>query len=341
MIEFQNTSVEFYQNKKKFRAIRDVTFTIQKGEIFGIAGSSGAGKSTLLRTINGLQKPSSGEVIVNGKSIGTLKDRELRKIRADIGMIFQHFNLIKSKNVYKNIEFVLLENGKTKKEAEKKIRELLKFVGIEDKIYAYPAQLSGGQQQRVAIARALANDAQILLCDEPTSALDIETTSQVLNLLEKVNKELGVTIVIITHELDVIKKICDRVALMDQGRVKELGEVYPVFTEPSEDFTKDFLKKTQTFEIPEKLRNQLSGTLVKVSYFNDNADHSLISDSITRFQVKINIIHGKIEYLKDRPLGILYLDIDGEPETVKQAIDYLNSEAGKVEVIGREDSYAG
>ncbi len=333
MVEFKETGVRFEQNKKTFDAINNVSFQIEDGEIFGIAGSSGAGKSTLLRTINGLQKPTFGEVIVNGKSVGKLRESELRHVRTDIGMIFQHFHLIKSKDVYKNIEFVLRENGKTKQEAKEKIEELLKFVGIEDKIHAYPSQLSGGQQQRVAIARALANDAKILLCDEPTSALDIETTAQVLKLLEKVNRELGVTIILITHELDVIKRICDRVAVMDQGKVVELGDVYQVFTNPQQDFTRQFLKQSQNFEIPAKLRERMRGKLVKVTYFKDNAERSLISDAIRKFSININIIHGKIEYLKEKPLGILYLDVEGDEDVVNQVIDYLDEIAGRVEVL--------
>nr|MCR4806953.1 ATP-binding cassette domain-containing protein [Lachnospiraceae bacterium] len=238
LIDFESVSVSFKQKKKRIEAVKDVTFSIKEGEIIGIIGSSGAGKSTLLRTINRLQGTTGGRVTVEGKRVEELKDKELRELRSNIGMIFQHFNLIGSKDVYSNIEFVLLENGKSKAEAEARIDELLAYVGITDKKHAYPAQLSGGQKQRVAIARALANNARILLCDEPTSALDAETTEAVLNLLKQINKDLGITIVLITHELDVVKEICDRVVVMDGGRVVEIGEVYDVFTRPESDFTK-------------------------------------------------------------------------------------------------------
>ena len=241
MIQFKDVSVRFDDGKVPLQAVKNVSFEIQDGDIFGIAGGSGAGKSTLLRTINQLQKTTSGSVVVNGKEVNGLKHKDLHLLRRDIGMIFQHFNLAESKTVYQNIAFSLEDAGWKKNDIEKRVDELLDFVKISDKKDVYPAKLSGGQKQRVAIARALANNTKILLCDEPTSALDAETTNSVLKLLREVNQKLGVTIVIITHELDVIKSICNKVAVMNNGQVVELGDVYEVFTNPTQEFTKELL----------------------------------------------------------------------------------------------------
>ena len=333
LIDFKEVSVSFRQKKKKIEAVRDVSFSVQEGEILGIIGSSGAGKSTLLRTINRLQAVSEGEVTVEGKSIGTLNSRELRELRSNIGMIFQHFNLIGSKDVYSNIEFVLLENGKTKEEARERIEELLKYVGIEDKKHAYPAQLSGGQKQRVAIARALANNAKILLCDEPTSALDTETTEAVLNLLKQINRELNITIVLITHELDVVKEICDRVVVMDEGKVVEIGDVYEVFTRPESEFTKTLIRKENKFVIPGNVLENAQGKIIRIDYFDENAERALIAEAIEEFGVRINILHGRIEFIKKKPVGVLYISVNGEPVQTRDALKYIKENSGKMEVI--------
>ena len=333
IISFENVSVSFRQKRKKVEAVKNVSFNIKEGEIIGIIGSSGAGKSTLLRTINGLQSISSGTVDVDGREVGKLKERELRELRSNIGMIFQHFNLINSKDVYSNIEFVLTENGKSKKEAAERIEELLRYVGIEDKKHAYPEQLSGGQKQRVAIARALANNAKILLCDEPTSALDSETTEAVLKLIKKISKELNITTVIITHELDVVKEICDRVVVMDKGKVVEEGDVYDVFTKPESDFTAGLLKKENKFKIPQNIIDNVKGTIVRIDYYSENAEKALIGEVIEKFNVKVNILHGKIEFIKKRPLGVLYVSIEGSNDRVEKALKYIEENAGKTEVV--------
>ena len=333
LIKFEDVSVSFKQKRKRIEAVKNVSFSIREGEIIGIIGSSGAGKSTLLRTINRLQSASSGNVTVEEKSIRELSEKDLRVLRSNIGMIFQQFNLIGSMDVYSNIEFVLLENGKSKAEAETRIVELLKYVGIEDKIHAYPAQLSGGQKQRVAIARALANNAKILLCDEPTSALDAETTDAVLNLLKKINKELGITVVLITHELDVIKEICDRVVVMDSGKVVEIGEVYDVFTKPDSDFTKTLIEKENRFIIPSNVLENAEGKIIRIDYFDDNAERALIAEAIESFGVKINILHGRIEFIKKKPVGVLYISVSGETDQTRDAIRYIKENAGKMEVI--------
>ncbi len=333
IIRFEDVSVSFKQKRKRVEAVKDVNFSIREGEIIGIIGSSGAGKSTLLRTINGLQNPSSGTVNVDGQIVGKLKDRNLRLLRSNIGMIFQHFNLINSKDVYSNIEFVLTENGKSKKEAAERIDELLRYVGIEDKKHAFPEQLSGGQKQRVAIARALANNAKILLCDEPTSALDTETTEAVLNLIKKINKELNITTVIITHELDVVKEVCDRVVVMDGGEVVEIGDVYDVFTKPHNEFTETLLKKENKFSIPRNVLENAKGTVIRVEYYNENAERALIAEAIRKFDVKINILHGKIEFIKKQPLGVLYICVDGTEEQKRDALEFIKDNAGKTEVL--------
>ena len=333
IIEIKDVSVGFRQKKKQVEAVKDVSLTVYEGEIVGIIGLSGAGKSTLLRTINGLQKASSGEVIVNGKTVGDLKENELRLLRSNIGMIFQHFNLVGSMDVYANIEFVLTENGSTKEQAKERIEELLDYVGLSDKKHSYPGQLSGGQKQRVAIARALANKASILLCDEPTSALDSETTAAVLKLLKKINKELNITTVIITHELDVVKEICDRVVVMDAGKIVEEGEVYETFTNPSSEFTANLIKKDNKFTIPDNVLEHTKGKVVRIEYSNENAERSLIADVVDRFGVLVNIIHGRIEYIDEKPFGVLYIGVDGEYAQIKDALKYIEKNAGRMEVI--------
>lgn len=333
IIEIKDVSVGFRQKKKQVEAVKDVSLNIYEGEIVGIIGLSGAGKSTLLRTINGLQKASSGEVIVNGKTVGDLKENELRLLRSNIGMIFQHFNLVGSMDVYANIEFVLTENGSTKEQAKERIEELLDYVGLSDKKHSYPGQLSGGQKQRVAIARALANKASILLCDEPTSALDSETTAAVLKLLKKINKELNITTVIITHELDVVKEICDRVVVMDAGKIVEEGEVYETFTNPSSEFTANLIKKDNKFTIPDNVLEHTKGKVVRIEYSNENAERSLIADVVDRFGVLVNIIHGRIEYIDEKPFGVLYIGVDGEYAQIKDALKYIEKNAGRMEVI--------
>ncbi|MGN1101577.1 MAG: methionine ABC transporter ATP-binding protein, partial [Huintestinicola sp.] len=303
MIEFQNVSVTFRQNKNTVEAVNDVSFHIDKGDIFGIVGGSGAGKSTLLRTINQLQTVSAGNVLVEGKPVSNLKGSELRNLRQNIGMIFQHFNLAENKTVYENIEFVLKVAGWKKETIKKRISELLEFVKLSDKADTYPSKLSGGQKQRVSIARALANNTKILLCDEPTSALDAETTGSVLELLKNVNKELGVTIVIITHELDVVKSICNKVVVMSEGKIVESGDVYSVFTNPQDDFTKQLIEHTNNFDIPDDIKAIISGPVLKLTYLGEKAAEAVLSETAAEFDVRYNIIHGKIEYIESKPLG--------------------------------------
>lgn len=333
MIELKNISVNFKQKDYELHAVSDVSLKIKRGEIFGIVGSSGAGKSTLVRTINLLEKPSSGEIIIDNKNIVNYKGSELRKLRRGIGMIFQQFNLVESKTVYDNIAFSLKTAGKTKNEINTRVNELLRVVGLIDKARVYPSKLSGGQKQRVGIARAMANNAQILLCDEPTSALDIETTAAILKLLREINEEYGITIVIITHELEVIKAICNRVAVMDKGMVVEEGLVYDLFTAPKQDFTKKLLEYSSRFELPKQLVKNLKGSIVKIKYIGETATDPVLSTLSTKYNVVFNILHGKIEYIRDLPMGVLYVIISGSDENIVEAIEYLKNSTYSVEVI--------
>lgn len=333
MVEFKNVSVEFTQNNKKITAVRNVSFRVEKGDIFGIVGGSGAGKSTLLRTINLLQSVSQGDVLVNGSSVVKYKGSQLRELRKNIGMIFQHFNLAENKTVSQNIAFALKTAGWKKEQIEKRVNELLDFVKLSDKADSYPSKLSGGQKQRVAIARALANNTDILLCDEPTSALDAETTASVLELLREANEKLGVTIIIITHELDVVKSICNKTAVMSDGEVVEIGEVYKVFTAPESDFTKQLIAHTQNFEIPPEIRNTISGSVIKLTYLGEKAAEPVLSKTAADYNVRYNILHGRIEYIGSKPLGILYVNITGEASDVAQAVSKLRESVYSTEVI--------
>ena len=335
MIQFKDVSVRFDDGKVPLQAVKNVSFEIQNGDIFGIAGGSGARKSTLLRTINQLQKTTSGSVVVNGREVNGLKHKDLHLLRRDIGMIFQHFNLAESKTVYQNIAFSLEDAGWKKNDIEKRVDELLDFVKISDKKDVYPAKLSGGQKQRVAIARALANNTKILLCDEPTSALDAETTNSVLKLLREVNQKLGVTIVIITHELDVIKSICNKVAVMNNGQVVELGDVYDVFTNPTQEFTKELLSHGQNFKLPEEVVENVKGDIYKLTYKGEGATESILSEVTAANNVKFNILHGKIEYISSKPLGILFVNFEGSDENLKKVLNEIQKRIFKLEKYQR------
>ena len=333
MVEFKNVSVEFTQNNKKITAVKNVSFKVEKGDVFGIVGGSGAGKSTLLRTVNLLQPVSHGDVLINGSSIVDYKGSQLRELRKNIGMIFQHFNLAENKTVAQNIGFALKTAGWKKQQIEKRVSELLDFIKLSDKAGSYPSKLSGGQKQRVAIARALANNTDILLCDEPTSALDAETTASVLELLREANEKLGVTVIIITHELDVVKSICNKTAVMSEGEVVELGEVYKVFTAPESNFTKQLIAHTQNFEIPQEIRNSVNGSVIKLTYLGEKAAEPILSKTASDYNVSYNILHGRIEYIGSKPLGILYVNITGDDSDVAQAVSKLSESVYSTEVI--------
>lgn len=322
------------KNYGDLKAIDDVSLTIKRGEIFGIIGYSGAGKSTLLRCLNLLEKPTSGRVIVDGKDLTTLSKKEVRVERQKIGMIFQHFHLISAKKVYDNVAYSLKAAGKSKAEIQKRVPELLKMVGLEDRAGHYPAQLSGGQKQRVGIARALANEPNVLLCDEATSALDPTTTESILNLLKEISQNLGITIVLITHEMEVVQKICDRLAVMENGKVVELGEVYDLFSEPQTDLTKQFVQTVHSLELPKRLQDGQLGTTIKVTFRGESAEEGIIAQALRKFEdVDINILHGQITYIKDKPLGTLIVEVKGDSYYVKEAIQFIESKTAQVEVL--------
>ncbi|MBY6267902.1 methionine ABC transporter ATP-binding protein [Parageobacillus thermoglucosidasius] len=333
MIEIKNVTKIYSTKKKQVVGVDNVSLTIQNGEIFGIIGYSGAGKSTLLRCLNLLERPTSGQVIIDGVDLTVLNDKQLRQARLKIGMIFQHFYLVSSKTVFENVAFALKAAKKPKEEIEKRVNELLEMVGLSDKRDAYPSQLSGGQKQRVGIARALANDPTVLLCDEATSALDPSTTKSILALLKKINRELGITIVLITHEMEVVKEICDRVAVMQNGKIIELGTVYDIFTNPKEELTKSFINSVLQFELPDDLLKKRKGTIVKIQFKGEIAEEAVVSDMLQTFKVKGNILHGKIEYIQDMPLGIFVMELTGDPGEVQRAIDYISQRTHGLEVI--------
>ncbi len=339
MIEFQNISKTFESKSNTVHAVRDVSFSINDSEIFGVIGFSGAGKSTLVRCINMLERPTSGNVVINGVVMNELSEKDLRIQRRKIGMIFQQFNLLGSRTVYENVAFPLRNQKLPKDQIHEKVISLLELVGILDKKNVYPSQLSGGQKQRVAIARALANDPDILLCDEATSALDPQTTSNILKLLKQVNEQLGITIVIITHEMSVIKEICDRVAVMEDGYVKELDSVINIFSNPKATITKDFVASTTNYDQlddliqnrPEVLNLNIDQSLIKIDFVGSNTKESVIAHLTKAYDVDASIIFANIEIIQDEIIGSMVIILSG---TQKQdAINYLESLNLNVEVL--------
>ena len=341
MIELTHISKNFASGGRTVHAVQDVSLSIGKGEIFGIIGFSGAGKSTLVRCINLLERPTSGSVTVDGKEMTALSARELRQARKKIGMIFQHFNLMPSRTVFGNVAYPLRGSGLSREQIADKVHRLLELVGIGDKAEAYPKQLSGGQKQRVAIARALANDPNVLLCDEATSALDPQTTKAILRLLKNVNEKLGITVVIITHEMAVVKEICDRVAVMEHGRVVEQGEVFNVFADPRQEITRSFIHTTSNLRKIEELIEEDSPVvqlkpgelIVRLSYIQRNVSEPLISTVSRKFDITLNIIFSDIAIVQNAPIGGTVAIISGERAQITQAIAYLIEKNVGVEVI--------
>ena len=335
MIEIKNVSKTFKSKEAHVDALKNVTLTIDKGDIFGIIGYSGAGKSTLLRCINGLEVPTSGEVLLLGQDITQLKEKELRHIRKKIGMIFQHFNLMHSKTVFENIAYPLKSQKLGKSTIVNRVKDLLRLVDLEDKVNSYPSQLSGGQKQRVAIARALATNPEILLCDEATSALDPQTTQSILALLKKINKELGITIVLITHQMEVIKEICNKIAVMEHGCVLEVGQLIDVYTKPQSQITQDFLAKDMHFERLSLPHEGETAKMLHLKYIGGSTGSPLISALSQHFKVTANITFGNIEKLQDILVGNLVIDLHGSEEEVQKALDYIRQHI-EVEVIDDE-----
>lgn len=334
MIEIKNLVKSYHSKKGIVVGVDHVSLKIEKGEIFGIIGYSGAGKSSLLRCLNLLEKPTAGEIFIEQVELTSLNKAELRKARIKIGMIFQHFYLVSSKTVFENVAFALKAAHRSKTEISSRVLELLRMVGLEDKKDAFPSQLSGGQKQRVAIARALANEPHVLLCDEATSALDPTTTKAILKLLKKINQELGLTIVLITHEMEVVKEICDRVAVMQDGKVIEEGTVYEVFANPKQALTKDFINTILQFDLPDRLIANKKGKIVKIIFKGTVAEESIVSDMLQKYKIKGNILHGKIEYIKEIPLGIFIIEVTGEATEIERALEFIKTRVEVLEVFG-------
>ena len=328
MIELKNISVDFKDKGQIVHAVDNVSLNINKGEVFGIVGLSGAGKSTLVRVINLLQKPTNGEVIIDGENITNLKSNELRKKRLKIGMIFQHFNLISGKTIYENIEFVLKADNYPKEKRKNRIEELLELVNLKDKRDSYPASLSGGQKQRAGIARALANNPEILLCDEATSALDLENTDEIITLLKNIKEKTNITIVFITHEMDVAKRLFDKVAVMSNGEIVEINDVYSIFANPVHKVTKSLIERNAKIELPKEVFNLIkNGEILKVSYKGDESLKPIISEAVKNFNVDISIIHGKIDYIGGKPLGTLIINVLGEKDEIKKVKKFIKENA--------------
>lgn len=335
------------------QALEDVSLTIDRGDIYGIIGLSGAGKSTLVRCINMLERPTSGTVEIDGKDLTKMNEGELRSVRKNIGMIFQQFNLLSSATVYENVAFPLKLAGTDKKVIQEKVNELLKLVGLEAKAEQYPAQLSGGQKQRVGIARALASNPQILLCDEATSALDPQTTQSILKLIQQINEKLQITVVVITHEMQVIKDICNKVAVIDHGVIAEKGSAIEIFTEPKQAITREFISVLLSDELPSAFRNQpvsevpIEGghLLLRLTFIGKSADEPVIMNLIKEYSdIDVSILFGDLDQIQMIPYGRMIIGIKGDAGSVESASEWLKKQELKVEVIGyvkRHDTAAG
>ena len=336
MIVLDQIKKIFNTNSGRVTAVDSVNLSIQKGEIFGIIGYSGAGKSTLIRMLNLLERPTEGTVTIDGKDLTQISSKELRLARQQIGMVFQHFNLLWSRTVFENIAFSLEIAGVNKDEIKPRVLELIQLVGLSGKEDNYPSQLSGGQKQRVGIARALANNPKVLLCDEATSALDPQTTDEILDLLVQINKKYNLTIVLITHEMHVIQKICHHVAIMESGRIVEQGDVLTVFSNPQHPVTERFVKQVasedDSVETVEHLIKKFpEGKIVLLKYLKEKAEQPFITNVIRNYQVEINIIQGKVVQTQEGGYGSLYVQLTGLE--IIPALNYLKEVAVEVEVI--------
>lgn len=318
-------------------ALKEINLDIQSGAIYGIIGYSGAGKSTLIRLINMLERPTEGEVWIDEQRMDQLRPEELRKARQGIGMIFQHFNLLWSRTVAENIAFPLEIAGVPKKEIDQRVKELIDLVGLTERANAYPSELSGGQKQRVGIARALANNPKVLLSDEATSALDPKTTDSILELLQEINKRMGITIILITHEMHVIQKICQRVAVIDGGEIVEEGPVLEVFTHPKQEITKEFVKQVtehqRTKETIEHLPLDKDSFILKCTFVGETASQPIISKWVQTLGIEVNILEGNIQYVQGASYGSLYIQVQTSEAKLKESIKFLESCQVEVEVV--------
>ena len=342
MIKLNNITKIFTLPDKKLTALDNVSLHVPKGQICGVIGASGAGKSTLIRCVNLLERPTHGAVIIDDVDLTQLSDAELVKTRRQIGMIFQHFNLLTSRTVFENVALPLELENKSKVEIQEKTTALLALVGLSDKHNVYPANLSGGQKQRVAIARALASDPKVLLCDEATSALDPATTQSILKLLKEINRTLGITILLITHEMEVVKRICDQVAVIDKGRLIEQGTVSEIFSNPKTELAQEFISSTFHITLPEEYLENLSDTpkhaksypIIKFEFTGRSVDAPLLSQASKKFGVELSILTSQIDYAGGVKFGFTIAEVEGDEDAITQAKVYLMENNVRVEVLG-------
>lgn len=330
IISFENLSKRYEKKGQTFVALDNVTFKVNKGDVYGLIGFSGAGKSTLLRMVNALETPTEGKVFVKGVDLTSLKESKLREIRKDIGMIFQEFNLLETKTVFDNIAIPLVLRHENKQKIKARVEELLKFVGLEDKAKALPGELSGGQKQRVGIARALATEPEILLCDEATSALDPDTTESILNLLARVNKELNVTILFVTHTIRVVQKLCNKVAILEHGKLVENGSVIDIFSKPKSTIAKRFVETVIPSKIPESIVAELKKyeanyKVIRIFFHAEHATDDVIWQINAKLGVHTNVMFASVTELQGRVLSIITLQLTGNEEDFKKVEDYINS----------------
>ena len=342
MIKLNNITKIFTLPDKKLTALDNVSLHVPKGQICGVIGASGAGKSTLIRCVNLLERPTHGAVVIDDVDLTQLSEAELVKTRRQIGMIFQHFNLLTSRTVFENVALPLELENKSKAEIQEKTTALLALVGLSDKHNVYPANLSGGQKQRVAIARALASDPKVLLCDEATSALDPATTQSILKLLKEINRTLGITILLITHEMEVVKRICDQVAVIDKGCLIEQGTVSEIFSNPKTELAQEFISSTFHITLPEEYLENLSDTpkhaksypIIKFEFTGRSVDAPLLSQASKKFGVELSILTSQIDYAGGVKFGFTIAEVEGDEDAITQAKVYLMENNVRVEVLG-------
>ncbi|WAT01275.1 methionine ABC transporter ATP-binding protein MetN [Rouxiella chamberiensis] len=341
MIKLSNITKVFKQGQRNITALSDVSLHVPAGQIYGVIGSSGAGKSTLIRCVNLLERPTQGKVEVDGQDLMAFSEKELTRARRQIGMIFQHFNLLSSRTVFGNVALPLELDNLSSKEINQRVTELLKLVGLEEKQDAYPANLSGGQKQRVAIARALASNPKVLLCDEATSALDPATTRSILELLKDINRRLGLTILLITHEMDVVKRICDQVAVISNGQLIEQDKVSEMFSHPKTPLAQQFIQSTLHLDIPDDYAQRMkpeqfagSVPLLRLEFTGQSVDAPLLSQAVRQFNINNNIISAQMDYAGGVKFGIMLTEMHGSVEDTQAAIHFLHENQVKVEVLG-------
>ncbi len=345
MIELKNVDKVFHKDVGALKVLDNINLSINDGDIFGIIGYSGAGKSTLIRLINSLEKPTSGEVLIDGHNLASYNAKQIRQVKQKIGMIFQGFNLLETKTVAENVALPLLLTGVKAKERDKLVDELLDFVELSDKKHAYPSELSGGQKQRVSIARALINKPTILLCDEATSALDPQTTRAILDLLKRINKEQNVTIVLVTHEMSVVKHICDNVLVMESGKIIEQGRVIDIFQNPSSPVTRKFINSVINNQLPTNILNhrdlQSLTDIYRLEFLGASCKQSVLSDAILRAQgkISINILFSNMIEVKEEVIGYMFVNIDGHQSDINETIDYLKNQHVRIAKRDKEGNY--